>query len=517
MLAGFAVLPHSWRMTSAPPRNRRKLPLFSEEAPSARLLRVYGAAYIAYALLLAVSVFMHCMWADEADPWVMARETNFHDFLRYFSYVGHPPLWFSLLFPFARLGLPIETMQGINAVLALMVAWLLLYRSPFAPWLRVALLFTQGLSFQYAVVARSYMLMLFILFLLAACHPSRLQRPWRYSALLALGFCTESFAMPAIGMLLLFFAWDAWQQPQRGRYLPPLALAAFGGLLSVASLLPFDGMNNMQGFYKNPKFYQHAFLKNIVGGFFPWALWRHVRMHFPLVDELPWRFVLWVPIGASVMALALLASAPRWRLLLLAWLSGFFYIFSFVYFGQTWHAQLMPLFTIWTLWMHRAHGQATPPTPWQRRAATCLPFALLPGLVFSLASSLTVHREDMLIPYSGGKEIADYIRETGRDKTLLTSLACFNTSTMAGYLPGTPLWIAGNNRFASYIIWGRHQDECNAYFNKATPIVIERAKQEKLLVLTTAPVNFPPPLQAQLLKESYGTHESFLLYEVEAK
>lgn len=485
-----------------------RLRLYAPATPA--VLRGLKHAFLAYALLVAWSVSQHTLWADEADVWVMARETNWHDGIRFFSYTGHPPLWFSYLFIFARPGLPIEAMQWANAALGLAAAWLVLLHSPFAPWLRVALVFTQGLSFQYPVICRGYMLMLLLLFLIAHLYPTRHQRPWRYGALLALAFCTEAFAMPAIGVLGLYFAWERWHSQPR-RWLGPVVLAALGGLLALASLLPWDGLDDMQGYYKKPKFYSNAFLNNIAQGFFPWALWDKLVQAFPELKQKTWRYLFCLAPGVLALLLGLWSVTWRWRLVMLAWLVTFFGIFSFLYYGQTWHAQLFPFFLAWTLWLHHSGGEPTPAPPAQR----ALPWVWLPALAFSLASAVVTHYGNARTPYSGGKDMANFIRRQGYDKGMLTSLVCFQTGTLSGYLPGTKLWIVGEDREAPYIIWGRYQDECaGQYYNRVSLRFLERARQERLIVFTTQPVQFPPKLQPKQLRYSPGTHEQFFLYAV---
>jgi hypothetical protein len=68
--------------------------LFSAAADD-RTGYVRRVAFVGYCALLAVNVSVHTLWADEADLWVMVRETNLHDFVRDFASAGHPPLWSS--------------------------------------------------------------------------------------------------------------------------------------------------------------------------------------------------------------------------------------------------------------------------------------------------------------------------------------------------------------------------------------------------------------------------------------
>src|SRR5262245_21462296 len=249
------------------------LDLFSvtdrEQTRSVRLI-----AFACYCALLAVNVSVHTLWADEADLWVMARETNLHDFLRYFAYAGHPPLWFAVVFPFARLGFPVVAMQVVNAAFAAGVAWLVFFRSPLSTWLCVTFMFSMYMAFQYAVVARGYMLMTLLLFLLAASYRQRFERPWRYSVLLGLLFNSEAFVFAPVAALAVWYAVECWRRDDRTRFRMAVVTTVVLALVAVASLLPLDGLGTMDARYRSTAHFYGAFGTNVRRAFFPVVYWR---------------------------------------------------------------------------------------------------------------------------------------------------------------------------------------------------------------------------------------------------
>lgn len=155
---------------------------------------------IIFALYLTVTALLmvfHEPWFDEAQSWLIARDTSFHDILLVRPhYEGHPPLWWLMLSIPAKLGVPYEIgLKSVQFVCAAIMSWLLIFRSPFPP-LAVGLLpFTYFMCFQYGVTSRPYALMCAAMFLAAEYWKSRDEKPWRLTLSLILLCCTSSYGI----------------------------------------------------------------------------------------------------------------------------------------------------------------------------------------------------------------------------------------------------------------------------------------------------------------------------------
>lgn len=119
--------------------------------------------------MLAWIVPFHEPWAGEAQAWQIARSLSLSQLLHgALRYEGTPGLWHLLLHVLARLHVSYTGMHWVCAALATASTALLLFRSPFPLALRISLPFTFFLAFQFAVVARSYVLVPPLLFAMAA-------------------------------------------------------------------------------------------------------------------------------------------------------------------------------------------------------------------------------------------------------------------------------------------------------------------------------------------------------------
>ncbi len=81
--------------------------------PGALPLRWF--AFIAWLLCVSVLAWRHEPWADEAQAWLIAKDSSVLNlFLNQLRYESTPGLWHLLLMPFAKLGAPYWTMAALS-------------------------------------------------------------------------------------------------------------------------------------------------------------------------------------------------------------------------------------------------------------------------------------------------------------------------------------------------------------------------------------------------------------------
>jgi hypothetical protein len=129
-----------------------------------------------FAAVVAFAIPYHEPWADEAQAWQLARSLSLRSlFQTYIRYEATPGLWHFLLWILNQAHVSYAGMHWICGVIATAAAALLVFNSPFPRYLKLTLPFTFFLLFQYAVVARSYLLVPLMLFVIASW--------WKKSAL----------------------------------------------------------------------------------------------------------------------------------------------------------------------------------------------------------------------------------------------------------------------------------------------------------------------------------------------
>jgi hypothetical protein len=122
-----------------------------------------------FAAVVAFAIPYHEPWADEAQAWQLARSLSLRElFQTYIRYEATPGLWHFLLWIMNRVHVSYAGMHWICGLIAVVAASLLVLNSPFPRYLKLTLPFTFFLLFQYAVIARSYLLVPLLLFVIAS-------------------------------------------------------------------------------------------------------------------------------------------------------------------------------------------------------------------------------------------------------------------------------------------------------------------------------------------------------------
>ncbi|WP_236028004.1 ABC transporter permease [Bifidobacterium pongonis] len=190
----------------------------------------------------------HEPWFDEAQSWLIARDASFRDMLLVRPhYEGHPPLWWLMLSIPAKLGVPYEIgLKSVQFVCAALMAWMLVFRSPFPPLAAGLLPFTYFMCFQYGVTSRPYALMCAAMFLTAECWNSRDEKPWRLTLSLILLCCTSSYGIALACAMALVWVVRVLRESRSvrsliarpERFVAWLLLLVVGFVLTV-SILPY--------------------------------------------------------------------------------------------------------------------------------------------------------------------------------------------------------------------------------------------------------------------------------------
>ncbi|MBQ3625476.1 MAG: hypothetical protein II948_01865, partial [Synergistaceae bacterium] len=123
--------------------------------------------------------------------WLIARDNNLSSLLNVTSYEGHPVLWFLILMPFAKLGLPYFTLKLISYFIILLALFIIAFKSPFNLVAKFLFIFNPAFIYCYVTPARSYCLCALFIIMLAWLYRTREEQPILYGVILALTLQTH--------------------------------------------------------------------------------------------------------------------------------------------------------------------------------------------------------------------------------------------------------------------------------------------------------------------------------------
>lgn len=348
-----------------------------------------------YAAAVLVAVAHHEPWADEAQAWMIARDLPFGKML--FSemhYEVSPGLWNSILW-FAQhiFHAPYAAMNYIGAAFAIAGAAVLVFLAPFPRIVRYLMATSYYISYQYAVVARPYVLLLLCGGVAAVFYRRRQMVPLAIALAVMSGISVHGMiiagALASGAGPRAFREWKGLDATERKRYIiaAAIVLIAFGSAVAIARPAPdIIAMNNVRG---------GTFAKLI--------------QMLPDVVFGPW------PLAAAL--LLVLVAFVAWRRQIIPCvlgLGGLLLFQSFVY-GAPHHLGAIVIAIILILWIAWPEpGEDT------SRLFVLVSLGIL-CVVFGVQTywAVSAWRHDVRDPYSGARDAAIYLRSIGSDHALV--------------------------------------------------------------------------------------------------
>jgi hypothetical protein len=404
-----------------------------------------AVAYLAFIVLMHAH---HELWRDEVHPWSLAETADgFWDIVTGDRvYDGHPPLWYWYLRLWSFATRRIWGLQLAHVVAMTGAALLFLRYGPFPRPLKLLLLASYTLGYEYGTLARNYTLTWVLVVMVCCCvHPLR-TRLLTASFLLALMALTSVFGVfIACGMAIMILpcALGGNLRPDPAGHLDlriDRRLVA-GAVMLMAALLffvkstaPPDPNINAPDWHFDGAFSELSLRMSVqrvvqallpVRGLDQPGFWNDIG-HF--WDEHP---TLIFRTGLGVLAVAVLALLPGW-FVPAGFLVGMVLISMFMivrYGGYMRHLGNIFLLLLAANWIHRAME------PRRRHALSTLLLAVIGA--FQLQSLVAATKLDWRYAFSGGKAMARRIEQAGLQDMPIVAGQDAIVLTVTGYLGRT--------------------------------------------------------------------------------
>ncbi len=418
---------------------------------------ILAAVFLGYLIFNGILLARHELWRDEANVWLMAKELSPLELFQEIKYQGHPCLWYLLLMPFAKTGLPFRTISLISYLVMAVTAGLFLFKAPMHKIAKAVAVFSPIFTYYYAEIARNYCLIALLLILLALCYPRRNERCILYGLLLGLLVQSDVIILMGAGMISLMWLGENVWKGIRGKTWGPALNVLKGIWIPLFSLIllgvQFYQVSDSQVFQVN----NHGF-RELLREIGDYACWILVR--------LTGRGEIFCQLFLLLLAVLLLIASVRlknfWAAAVMAGAYLFEAAFSvMIYQLHIWHFIALCFVLLWTIWV--LHFQREEKKPAGRALLGIeLMVILLSACMFlrwndkeessSLANALNG-------VYSDGVYTAEYIRENISRDALLVTVNVPYASTVLAYLPEYEFYFAGNGQKETYADWSAEQEK----------------------------------------------------------
>ena len=166
---------------------------------------IYGIVFAAFVCMGVFAGLHHEPWADEAQSWLIARDTNnLIDLLKAVKYEGTLPTWHLINKAFQLAGLDYDHIFVIPLVFSA-IGVILLFFTDAPLWSKIMLPFSFFVVYQNSVVARQYAMVFPAMMLIVIFYRKRFDVPVRYHLALFLLALTSSYG---VVVSCSFMLWD---------------------------------------------------------------------------------------------------------------------------------------------------------------------------------------------------------------------------------------------------------------------------------------------------------------------
>ena len=407
-----------------------------------------------YSIVAGSVLWYHEMWRDELQAWGIASSaTTLSELIYNARYEGHPMLWFVLLWPVASLWSNPMAMQVLHGCLALITAYLIVFRSPFTLVEKVLILFSYYFSYEYVAISRNYQIGVLLICLICVAWKAPVKNLLWISILLFFLFQTNVFAgVIGIGLSLglLLEAYEAnglW--PLSTRQVLAALLILTGLFLTSLSMPPSD----------------YAFLTTwtndlnwptllfasagIAHGFFP--ITDFTVYHFWNYSYFPFGIAVKLLAGFSLLVVAYV-SRPTDRVALVVLCASVLFLFVFTYLKPRGNLRHYGHYTVvlvaayWIQGNRRQTGQTNP-----LGIVTVGYFGGVLLLIQALAGVNAWYRE-IRYPFSMASSMAAYIEENYPKTSAVAGVYQDCLTPVRWYLQ-RPIYYLDIQAYAPYVVF----------------------------------------------------------------
>ena len=366
-----------------------------------------------YVVLGVLVLRKHEPWADEAQAWLIARDSGLFELLfQRLRYEGHPGLWYLILMIPSRIFPYYPTIQVICFFIATAGVYVFVRTSSFPTILKILFPFTYFIFYQYVIVARSYTLLPLLIFMIGSIYPQKSERVYLFTILLCLLAYTSVFsALIAISVMFihLLHTLQSWNrlgpEKQKRQIISFAVFTLFLLLMAVQLWQPPDS-----SFAKNYHFEPH----------------RIKSMFLKVLDEI---FFEIQPLSYLALVISCLWFWSQ-RVLLLYFLSSFSIILLFaIKYYNSWHQGILFLAWILPMWISFQKSDTRERITWtyfSRIATITFTAVFILHMYWAYSSAISDYHGS----YSGGQAVANYIKEKDLSNTKIYATNFWSTSIL---------------------------------------------------------------------------------------
>ena len=410
------------------------------------------ALWLLFVSVTLLMVLCHEPWRDEAQGYVLVRDTTLAELILHMKFESQFLLWYLLTWVLVRLfGVTIFGLNLLHWAISCCTAFLVLRRAPFRLLTRAAMIFAVMFAFEFTVVTRHYALGIFLLAVLMVNWRSRFRHPVLYACGIAVCASSNLPEWACLGGLCTAIGYEViarklWTRP----VIAAMLVALFGFVLALAEIFNGHGFGSPYVSYRG----------NQVAGF---ELAKRFGDAFKAISNL-----VYLPAWACLVCflLGILFFARRSVSALVCFLTNALLMFSLQFVGgfhSMRHVGFLLIGTVVSCWI-AAQDEEVPGgfaflsrLPRRATAVLCAVSGCAAALLLFLQAVLTPFFVWMEVkyPFSHGRAASYFIRDNIPEDVPMYCFSARSNVSVLPWLPGRSYFIFDRMETGTYSKWGR--------------------------------------------------------------
>ena len=407
---------------------------------------------LCYSIITFIILLFHESWRDEAQAWLIARDLNIIDIFRQMKYEGHPVIWYLILVPFAKLGLPYIFVKIVSWLICNIAVWLILKKAPFNLILKILFIFSMPMIYLYPSISRSYCLIPLAITIVAIYFGQRHEKPIQYILSILFLANTHVIMYGMVGILLLLFYIEELIQnrktnskEQKKKVYISLIVIIVGLILTLIPILISMTTNtdvsltsNTASIFEDTKLKMENAYKEIMTGCFG-------------ENELILKIV-------AIALIILLCYEIRYHFknaLVIICTEGLqFLIYTYVYMGSEQRVStliFLMMFIFWVQSNNKINKDNT--SKIEKKLTNIAEYILVFVLIINIANGMDAVNKEIKTTYSSSYETAEWIKSNLEDDSIFICTSMPLSSAIIPYINKDVFWSPQTLDYFSFTSW----------------------------------------------------------------
>lgn len=406
---------------------------------------------LCYSIITFIILLFHESWRDEAQAWLIARDLNIIDIFGQMKYEGHPVIWYLILVPFAKLGLPYIFVKIVSWLICNIAVWLILKKAPFNLILKILFIFSMPMIYLYPSISRSYCLIPLAITIVAIYFGQRHEKPIQYILSILFLVNTHVIMYGMVGILLLLFYIEELIQnrktnskEQKKKVYISLIVIIVGLILTLIPIIISMLTNTDVSLTSNTSIFEDTKLKmenayeKIMTGCFG-------------ENELILKIV-------AIALIILLCYEIRYHLknaLVIICTEGLqFLIYTYVYMGSEQRVStliLLMMFIFWVQSNNKINKDNT--SKIEKKLTNIAEYILVFVLIINVVNGMVAVNKEIKTTYSSSYETAEWIKENLEDDSIFICTNMPLSSAIIPYIDKEVFWSPQTLDYFSFTSW----------------------------------------------------------------